>query len=210
MGTFLLGVAASTPVPSGTHLPIPEVAAAGGLEHEDVIGVERGGSDGHLDGLGVVLIGAMHVEEAGGGCGLLAARPRGATLGNRDRRSPLVPQAQAPAQSPPQQPCTHRIHHHLALENGHQVGRLLAHGDADLHGLVVVLLVQDDGLVGGGGQLISAGLAALGRAEQGSAPTTAPFSLLGRGNPHAVPMGSCIGADHPQSGEMPLSPTCGQ
>lgn len=110
----------------------------------------------------------------------------------------------------PQQPCAHRIHHHLALENGHQVGWLLAHGDADLHGLVVVLLVQDNGLVGGGGQLICAGLAALGRAEQGSAPTTAPFSLLGRGNPHAVPMGSCIGADHPQCGEMPLSPTYGQ
>lgn len=75
MGAFLLGVAAPTPEPGGTYLTIPEVAAAGGLEHKDIIGVEGGGADGHLEGLGVVLIGAMHMEEAGGGRGLLAVCP---------------------------------------------------------------------------------------------------------------------------------------
>lgn len=81
MGTFLLGVAAPALVPSGTHLPIPEVAAAGSLQHEDIVGVEGGGADRHLKGLGVVLVGAMDMEEAGGGRGLLVACPRGATLG---------------------------------------------------------------------------------------------------------------------------------
>lgn len=72
---LLLGVAAPMPVPGSTHLPIPEVAAAGGFEHKDVIGVEGGGADRHLEGLGVVLVGAMHLEEAGGGHGLCAACP---------------------------------------------------------------------------------------------------------------------------------------
>lgn len=71
----------------------------------------------------------------------------------------------------PQQPRAHRIHHHLALEDGHQMGRLLAHGDADLHGLIVVLLVQGDGVIGRGGQLIRTGLAALGRAEGAQHPS---------------------------------------
>lgn len=75
MGTFLLGVAAPTPVPGSTYLPIPEVAAAGGLEHEDIVGVEGGSTDRHFEGLGVVLICAVDMEESGGGCGLLAACP---------------------------------------------------------------------------------------------------------------------------------------
>lgn len=89
MKMFLRG--RSPPVPGGsagqggTHLPIPEVAAAGGLEHEDVVGVEGRGTDGHLEGLGVVLVGAVHLEEAGGGHGLRAARPRGAALGTTGR-----------------------------------------------------------------------------------------------------------------------------
>lgn len=75
MGTFLLRVAAPTPEPGCTDLPIPEVTAAGCLEHEDVVGVEGRGTGRHLEGFSVVFIGAMDMEEAGGGCGLLAALP---------------------------------------------------------------------------------------------------------------------------------------
>lgn len=210
VGTFLLGVAAPTLVPGGTHLPIPEVAAAGGLEHKDIIGVEGRGAGRHFVGFGVVLIGAMHVEEAGGGCRLVAARPRGTTLGGQgqevttsDTGSPTCP---LPS---PQLPCTHSVHHHLALEDGHQVGRLLAHGDPNLHRLIVILLVQDDGLVGRGGQLICGGLATLGRAEGGSAPITDPFfSLLGRGNPHAIPIGSCRARAPLVQGGAPVPHLC--
>lgn len=74
-GDFSPGVTAPTSVPGGTHLSIPEIAAAGGLEHEDVVGIEGGSANRHLDGLGVVLVGAVHVEEAGGGCGLLTTCP---------------------------------------------------------------------------------------------------------------------------------------
>lgn len=87
-------------VPSSTHLPIPEVTAAGGFEHKDIIGVEGGGTDRHLEGFGVVLVGAMHLEEAGGGCRLCATCPRGATLGDRVRRSLPVPQTHWPAPAP--------------------------------------------------------------------------------------------------------------
>lgn len=55
----------------------------------------------------------------------------------------------------------HLINHHAPLEDRHEVRRLLAHCDPDLHWLVVVLLVQHDGLISRGCNLILAGLAAL-------------------------------------------------
>lgn len=41
----------------------------------------------------------------------------------------------------------HLINHHAALEDRHEVRRLLAHRDPDLYWLVIVLLVQQDGLI---------------------------------------------------------------
>lgn len=207
MGIFLLGLAASTLVPCGTHLPIPEVAAAGGLEHEDIIGVEGGGTDGHLEGLGVVLIGAVHVEEAGGGYGLRAACTRGATLVGQGQKVTTRATSSPTCPLSPQQPLAHRIHHHLALEDGHQVGWLLAHGDADLHGLIIKLLVQVDSVVGRSSQLVCTGMAALGRAAQGSATTTAPFPSWATLLALLLPWGHAWGQSPPQSGEVSMSLT---
>lgn len=44
-----------------------------------------------------------------------------------------------------QQP--HLINHHAPLEDRHEVRRLLAHCDPDLHWFIVVLLVQDNSLI---------------------------------------------------------------
>lgn len=94
-----------------THLPIPEVAGAGRLEHKDIVGVERSGSDGHLEGLGVVLVGAVHVEEPSGGRRLRAARPRGAVLGTAGigrghtaTSLPTLPPAPCSPRTPPSCP----------------------------------------------------------------------------------------------------------
>ena len=59
-----------------------------------------------------------------------------------------------------QQP--HLVDHHASLEDGHEVRWLLAHRDSDLGRFIVVLLIQDDGLIGRGCDFILAGLPALG------------------------------------------------
>lgn len=80
-----------------------------------------------------------------------------------NRPPPQPPPSLAARPASGRQP--HLVDHHLPLEDGHEMQWLLAHRDADLDRLVVVLLVQDDGLIGRGGDLIRAGLAALGGAE---------------------------------------------
>lgn len=61
----------------------------------------------------------------------------------------------------------HLVDHHASLEDGHEVRWLLAHRDPDLDWFIVVLLVQDDSLIGGGCDFILAGLAALGMCRVG-------------------------------------------
>lgn len=74
--------------------------------------------------------------------------------------SPLFPGAH-PTSLP------HLVDHHASLEDGHEVRWLLAHRDPDLDRFIVVLLVQDDGLIGGGCDFILTGLAALGMCRVG-------------------------------------------
>lgn len=59
-----------------------------------------------------------------------------------------------------QQP--HLVDHHSSLEDGQEVRWLLAHRDPDLDRFIVVLLVQDDGLISRCCYFILAGLATLG------------------------------------------------
>ena len=74
--------------------------------------------------------------------------------------SPLFPGAH-PTSLP------HLVDHHASLEDGHEVRWLLAHRDPDLDRFIVVLLVQDDGLIGRGCDFILTGLAALGMCRVG-------------------------------------------
>lgn len=67
------------------YLPIPEVAATLSLEDKDIIGIEGGGPGRHLKGLGVELVGPMHLEKADGGHWSCAASSGGTTLGVRGR-----------------------------------------------------------------------------------------------------------------------------
>lgn len=60
----------------------------------------------------------------------------------------------------------HLVDHHASLEDRHEVRWLLAHGDPDLNWFVIVLLVQDDSLIGRGCNLILAGLVALEMSRQ--------------------------------------------
>lgn len=50
------------------------------FEHEDVVGVERGGEGRHLDSLGVGRLGPLHLEEPHGGLGGRVPLPRAAAL----------------------------------------------------------------------------------------------------------------------------------
>ena len=73
-----------------THLPTPQVAAGLGLEDEDVIGVEGGGSGWDLKGLGVVDAGSPDLEQPCGGHRLRAVSPGSASLWGERGGSNLV------------------------------------------------------------------------------------------------------------------------
>ena len=72
---------------------------------------------------------------------------------------PTPPQLPVLPGTPVQQP--HLVDHHASFEDGHEVRWLLAHRDQDLDWFIVVLLVQDDRLIGRGCDFIPACLAAL-------------------------------------------------
>lgn len=88
---------------------------------------------------------------------------------------PTAPQSWVLPSATGQQP--HLVDHHSSLEDGQEVRWLLAHRDPDLDRFVVVLLVQDDGLISRRCYFILAGLATLGTSTMEAGETQSALVL---------------------------------